>query len=103
MTPRNENGRVTEVAATASLANGGAIPASYNRESISAVAIRAMGRFLRTVADLFPTADTLARYRESPGIVVADVTMLCRECAWSPATIDGRCFACHANDRRPAA
>jgi hypothetical protein len=70
---------------------------------MSPVAERAVLRFRRFLADLFPTADTLARYRETEGIAVADVTMLCRECAWDPATIDGRCFACHANDRRPAA
>lgn len=75
--------------------------------SMSPIAERAVQRFRRFLADLFPDADTLARYRETPGmvegVVVADVTMLCRECARYPAAIDGRCFACHANDRRPAA
>ena len=86
-----------------------AVPSPVAHESdppMSPVAARMVARFRRMLADMFPTDSTLDRYRESDGADTdehAVVVELCADCQWYPATFRGRCFACHTNDRRPAA
>lgn len=89
MRPRvigNENGGATEVDTAVSIEGTGAIRASDNRESISAVAINQWSRFVEWLANT-PDAMTLDRYREAQGMDLdARPTFVC-EGEWDS---DGR-------------
>jgi hypothetical protein len=64
---------------------------------------RAVTRFRRFLADLFPDEQSVARYREADELPDVDPEAeLCADCLHYTATIRGRCFSCESMRGRAA-
>ena len=79
-------------------------PVAPERDTpMSPVAQRMVARFRRMLADMFPTADTLDRYRESDGADTGEhPIVMCSECHVFPVAFRSKCFTCQTKGR-PAA